>query len=408
METFKKISRILQSLDLMVIFSLFLLVESLTGQILPPQNLSLLWPSDFYPRLSWSPPPHSMENCTYEVKTITNEMYGDKIHPYHTGTHWTSFIFMEGGFLQVSVETVCGGTKSEPVTINTSYPELVTDLDCCIHSSKQTNCTWRNARDTPDLRFFYRLLNEDFSESAGIKYPPPAVKECSLYKFQGDVKNGCSLKAKIPQSILVLVNGTVNNKLVRNTFRKTLKCVRLPALDWNVTKTKDNFIINWMPPDIINLSEWKFTIEYHECNKIKKKFVDGKTTEKLDRLSHCSYKMTIQGTTGDNGKTELSEAVYFDADPDQPNALVYAAIIIPLMFVCLAAFAFVCCRKNKENIFPKIPVPRDLLSDISDNNNKSTVHNLYVPAEEEENCKITLVMDPQTDKLLTKQPLLLN
>lgn len=88
-----------------------------------------------------------------------------------------------------------------------------------------------------------------------------------------------------------------------------------------------------------------------------------------------------------------------DADTD-PNASIYAAIIIPLMFAGLAALTFVCCRKyvksaplylaptvvpsfasdiylslyrNKENIFPKVPQPRDLLSDVSDNNNKVTV-----------------------------------
>lgn len=91
-----------------------------------------------------------------------------------------------------------------------------------------------------------------------------------------------------------------------------------------------------------------------------------------------------------------------DADTD-PYAFVYAAIIIPLMCAGLAALTFVCYRKyvtsfcidfschlvciwyltlalyrNKDNILPKIPKPRDLLSDISDNNNKVTVFFLFL------------------------------
>lgn len=99
-----------------------------------------------------------------------------------------------------------------------------------------------------------------------------------------------------------------------------------------------------------------------------------------------------------------------DADAE-PNAVVFAAIIIPLVFASLAILTFVCCRKyvhsspsfflkiiclfpigcgvlfilfysnfvelslfrNKDHIFPKVPQPRDFLSDIYDNNNKVTL-----------------------------------
>lgn len=45
--------------------------------------------------------------------------------------------------------------------------------------------------------------------------------------------------------------------------------VRPPAIKWNVTKADNKFLITWIPPDILDLSNWKFTITYRECNKTK-------------------------------------------------------------------------------------------------------------------------------------------
>lgn len=89
-----------------------------------------------------------------------------------------------------------------------------------------------------------------------------------------------------------------------------------------------------------------------------------------------------------------------DADAD-PDVFVLAAVIVPLACAGLAVLALVCCIRsvffvcfflnltsfvssfatdihfyfcrNKDYIFPPIPKPRDLLSDISDNNNKVIV-----------------------------------
>ncbi|GLD72527.1 uncharacterized protein AKAME5_002385200 [Lates japonicus] len=138
-------------------------------------------------------------------------------------------------------------------------------------------------------------------------------------------------------------------------------------------------------------------LNYTACNGHVEKDEHSLTSMQLDVIPHCKYCMTIKAKYRDLGSTALSDEKCFDAETD-PIALVYAAIIIPLIFAGLATLTFVCCKRNKEHIFPKVPQPRDLLSDISDNNNKSTVYNLYIPAEEEENCKITLVMDPQINK----------
>ncbi|XP_070786347.1 uncharacterized protein [Enoplosus armatus] len=277
--------------------------------------------------------------------------------------------------------------------------ELVRDLQCYITSSKHSRCSWLPASHVPDFGFFYRLSNEDGSKSIHDN-SLPLLRECPRYIDTGGVRTGCDLQANFTQAIHVLFNGTLNNTLVRNTFKKWVKDdVRPPPLNWTVTKTGEKFIITWIPPDFVDLSHWTFVIDYTECKTPKVKTVEDETSLHLDLVPHCQYCMAIRAKeTRGKGETRESNTTCFDADTD-PNALVYVAVIIPLMFAGLAALAFVCCRKNKENIFPKVPEPRDLLSDISNNNNKITVRNLYVPAEEEDSCKITLVMDSEINQI---------
>ncbi|XP_045921697.1 uncharacterized protein LOC123981097 [Micropterus dolomieu] len=384
-----------QSLDFFVLSCLFLSAESDAGQILRPQNVSLQWKSDFEPLLTWAPPQHSGENCTYTVSKRTWTKSPEEIYIEQTAP-WSTYTVMEGGFLEVSVEAVCSGGVT--VFLNHTSPVLVRNLNC-IYSSKKSHCSWTPVSHTPDLAFFYRLQNEDQTTEADDDTLSP-LKECSSYNYAAGVRTGCDLQADIKHAIHLLFNGTQKNMTVRNTFRRVLlENVRPSALEWNVTKNGSQLNISWIPPDIIDLSQWKFIINYTECDQIKVKTVDGDLSIQVKLVSHCRYRMAIKAqTTGAiQAETPWSDEKYFDADTD-PNALVYAAaIIIPLMFAGLAVLTFMCCRKNKEKIFPKVPEPRDLISDISDNNNKSNVCNLYIPAVEEDNCKITLVIDPHSN-----------
>ncbi|XP_034413096.1 interleukin-13 receptor subunit alpha-1 isoform X5 [Cyclopterus lumpus] len=276
------------------------------GPILPPQNVSLLWITGFQPQLSWVPPQHLGANCTYEVFLKTKKGR----EKYLTENLEEQFyIVMEGGFLNMSVGTVCD-RRSELAWVSVDNAELVRKLQCFIYSATRTHCSWQKAGRARDLRFFYRLLNNNFSESGRKKV---LIRECSSYT---EVRTGCDLEANINQSIHIWFNGTVNNTVATNTFKK----------------------------DTSN-------------------------------------------------------------DDSDPSAWLYAAIIIPVMFAGLAALVLVCCRKNKEYMFPKVPEPRDLLSNISDNNNKSADHTLCVPAEEDDNCRISLVVDPLINKLDASQSL---
>ncbi|XP_029310276.1 interleukin-13 receptor subunit alpha-1 [Cottoperca gobio] len=372
-----------QSLDLFFLSCLILTVESQQGQISPPQNVSLRWMNDFEIELSWAPPQHPMENCKYIVTAETKERYSKEKNTLNTSP-WLLDIVMEGGFLNLTVNRDCNGTSSEKVIIQTNYTELVSDLQCFIHSDRQTRCSWRPASNASDLKFFYLLISR-----AGVS----SIQECSSYRYTDGIRMDCDLEADVRQLIHILFNGTVNNTRTRNTFeKKPSQDVRPPALKWNVIKKGDRFNISWTPPNI--RVPWTYNITYIECNETKyKEAEDGKTSTVLDLVPQCPYRINIRAENK-YGNSPWSNEMSFDADTD-PEVWLYAAIVIPLMFAGLAVLTFMCCKKNKKYIFPKVPEPLDLLSDISDNNNKSFVHNMYVPAEEEENFKITLVTDPQ-------------
>ncbi|KAM8897398.1 uncharacterized protein AB9W97_008814 isoform 2-T2 [Spinachia spinachia] len=153
--------------------------------------------------------------------------------------------------------------------------------------------------------------------------------------------------------------------VARNTFSKeTFNDVRPSSIKWRVNKTGDKFAITWTKPDIS--LHWSFVIKYTECKETKEKTFQGVDSAELDLVPHCPYCMAIQAQSS-HGATPWTKEKCFDADTD-PNAWKWAAIIIPLMLAGVAALMFVCYRRNKEYIFPKVPQPRDLLSDISDNN----------------------------------------
>uniref|UniRef100_A0A8D0A522 Interleukin-13 receptor subunit alpha-1-like n=1 Tax=Sander lucioperca TaxID=283035 RepID=A0A8D0A522_SANLU len=227
--------------------------------------------------------------------------------------------------------------------------------------------------------FCWRWLpKEDFTVPGKPSFNPT---ECLKYRYTDGVRTGCDLEANIDQSILILLNGTYNNSLARNTFKKwPSNNMRPPPLNWTVTETVDQFLnVSWTPPDIP--VQWTYIINYTECDE--RKTVTSK---------HCSC-------IGHSETTIMLLTFVHAAAETGPDAWLFAAIIVPVMFAGLAVLLCVCFRKNKEHIFPKVPEPRDLISDIFDNNNKSTVCNLYMPAEEEDNCKITLVEESQINKL---------
>ncbi|XP_070710372.1 uncharacterized protein [Pempheris klunzingeri] len=282
-----------------------------------------------------------------------------------------------------------------------SQTELVKNLECYIVTYKRAHCSWMVDSNVRDLRVFYELFKEDHSVSIYDDSSPADLQECSWYSHNSSSRAGCDLQAVSTDDIEVSFKGTLNNTAVTTKSVRTEFTLRPPALTWTVTKTRDAFNISWILPDAAPVDTWKVIINYTECGKpVEGKHTEpGATTYSLIRVSRCQYAITIKAENEGRKKeqTPLSSVKYFDAESD-PNAAMYAIIIIPLMLAGLTALAVVCCRKIKEHIFPEVPKPLDLLSDISENNNTCIAPNLYVVAEEGDSCKITLVTDPQIEK----------
>ncbi|XP_042368587.1 uncharacterized protein LOC121962394 [Plectropomus leopardus] len=373
----------------------FQTVESQQGQILPLQDVSLVWINGFQTQLSWAP----MANCTYNG-SIETKLPKDKQQVPQPPNPWLTEIVMQGGFLKLTVDAQCSDSRRYQAVINKTYPDLVSNLICSVHAVNKTRCTWDPASPDSELRFFFRLKTPTESDQR-----KSSIQECPQYrKNAAGVRTGCDLKADFNNNIEILFRGEPNDS--RNTFKiDLLYNVRPPALNWTVTKTGDKFHIRWSLPEVP--FKWKYILNYTECNETKiKDFRNGETSYELDGVvPHCPYRMAVKAESAfekdgnPRGGTPWSEEKYFEAEQGQGNKLVYATFIIPLIFGGLAVLVFMCCKNHKEKIFPKVPVPRDLLSDIFDNNNKCTVRNLYIPEAEEENCKITLVVDPQISKL---------
>ncbi|XP_077445054.1 interleukin-13 receptor subunit alpha-1 isoform X2 [Stigmatopora argus] len=296
---------------------------------------------------------------------------------------------MEGGSIFFSVQTTCNQNQSQPVYLNVTYPELVSNVQCDIVSSTLTRCTWVPLRLIPDLSFLYRLVDElGDSSPEGV-----SLSECPQYLQTRGVRTGCRLRSRTRESVTMLFNGTVNGSLVRNTFQIKVVGVRPRPLRWNVSQVVGGFNLSWTPPDVLRLKNWRFIINYTECDSTKGHMVQGTTWKFMTRVPRCPYRLTLKAQS-DRGETDWSHVIYFGADED-PNALLYAAIVVSVLCAGLVLLLGFYWRRNKERFFKKVPEPRDLLSDICNDKNKSGFHNLNFPKKEEGECQISVVMEQQ-------------
>ncbi|KAM4612361.1 uncharacterized protein ACJ7VT_012902 [Polymixia lowei] len=385
--------RIYLNLGLFVLFCLVSFAKCLTGQILPPQNVSVIWMTgnEFCPIVPWAPPE---KGCKYEVVLNSVTRWPD------VNSTYSPFMAMEGGVLDISLQTECGNEKSEPVLRNITYSELVKDLECSQYSTTLTNCSWKPVPHVPDLQLFYRSDNLDGENVGGRGECSELndIKECSLYQHRDGLRTGCQLQGSLLRhAIYLLFNGTVNNAFALNTFKRYPKDnVRPPPLKWTVTKDGDHLNVSWFPPDVSDLT-WTYEVNYTQCDERKIKMVKSATSILLIYDSNCKYDIDVKGVLEDGkGETRRGQVKSYGEDGNPYRSIYAAAVLIPVMFAAFAALAFVCFRKHKEKFFPKVPKPPDVLKDMLNNNKTmNSTGDLYIPAQEED-CNISLVIEPQT------------
>lgn len=365
----------------------WIFTQARAGIVLPPRNVSALWVSDFTPGLRWSPPLQPDANCSYRVAATTKSLFTNEVD---VSPAFFSLLVMEGGSIHWNVTRVCNGSPGEPRVLSISYPELVKDLACFLDSPRRARCQWSPGAPPADFRLYYKLVDE-----CGVDSAPPALRECPSYVWTGGVASGCELPATVCHVAYVLVNGTVDGEPVRNTFRRQLADdVRLPPLEWRAEKMGNKLNVSWERPEVAVPDGWRIQINYTECGGARESLeIEGEVwSHPLVLDSGCPRAVAVRATS-QSGATPWGEWRRFDADA---SPLLYMVAVVLVSVAALVALACVCLGRNKDVIFRKVPEPFDYVSEIYNNNTQSVFHGLYISPEEEE-CKISLVVDEQLD-----------
>uniref|UniRef100_A0A667YZY4 Uncharacterized LOC115376118 n=1 Tax=Myripristis murdjan TaxID=586833 RepID=A0A667YZY4_9TELE len=281
---------------------------------------------------------------------------------------------------------------SEPAGLNITYPDLVKNVQCVIHATSLTNCSWQPATPVPDLQFYYWLMKQGGKACE----PDYHLEMCSTYVYKDGVKTGCHVPSDDNTvDMYLLFNGTINGTVVKNVFTiSMINNVKPPALNWTAIKKGGEFKITWDPVDIKSIRHWCYNLSYTECGEKKNKTGGDSITLKV--VPKCRYTMTMKAVKGkceDKGtaESEESDEKIFEAEM---NPALFAIILIPVMFSILAVVALVCFRKHKPKLFPKIPKVPPNFMDILDNNNERST-NPSVLSKKEEECDIALVIEDQ-------------
>uniref|UniRef100_A0A667Z006 Uncharacterized LOC115376118 n=1 Tax=Myripristis murdjan TaxID=586833 RepID=A0A667Z006_9TELE len=140
--------------------------------------------------------------------------------------------------------------------------DLVKNVQCVIHATSLTNCSWQPATPVPDLQFYY------WSGGKACE-PDYHLEMCSTYVYKDGVKTGCHVPSDDNTvDMYLLFNGTINGTVVKNVFTiSMINNVKPPALNWTAIKKGGEFKITWDPVDIKSIRHWCYNLSYTECGE---------------------------------------------------------------------------------------------------------------------------------------------
>ncbi|CAL8376933.1 unnamed protein product [Boreogadus saida] len=283
---------------------------STTAQLPPPANVSLSWVTDFCYKLSWTPP---LENqpCKYEVAEMNTP---NVLLSQPNRTLRYDYVAMQGGLLKLNLSAHCGGRTSAPVSTNLTFPELVKDFKCALHSRTSLSCTWRPAQPVAGTVHLYYWTGDSFAasepkENCGTTFD---LVECPAYQTDADGRRtGCVLHHDRPcerlsparptqygfscRYVRFLFNSTVGGTLARNTFEtRPLKHMQPPALTWTGEEDYDHntLTIKWTPVDLPDA--WDYILDYTKCGKRVNETMSPVSNLKVLTLDHCAFNITMK------------------------------------------------------------------------------------------------------------------
>ncbi|KAM4612286.1 interleukin-13 receptor subunit alpha-1-like isoform 2-T2 [Polymixia lowei] len=304
-----------------------------------------------------------------------------------------------------NVNRSCGSqTPSKPVSQTIDPPvQLVRNFTCAFYIADAMNCYWIPAKQIPDLQLFYGLCED------------PVLLPCEDIYSNG-MKKGCHLKVNttnVTTEVCILVNGTLNGRHVRNTFkRQPSKNVKTPAPMLHITEQQDNLMLNWTQAHMEREFHgcWRYIVNYTRCGYIMPE--EGGLSQNWFRIvpykKSCQYMVQVRGVFSDYcgiGGSDISAVVVYGANKGPDLELI---ILIPAILSACVILACYCFRRHRAMICPDIPDPSVLFKEMM-NSNKEPMNmgNLYIPVQEDvESCKIIPVMENGPSvKLLTHEKL---
>ncbi|XP_030195019.1 interleukin-13 receptor subunit alpha-1 isoform X1 [Gadus morhua] len=387
-----------------------------TVQLPPLANVSLSWVTDFCYKLSWTPPVEN-QPCEYEVAE-TNTVSEPKVRLRDTLRY--RYVAMEGGLLELNLSAHCGDRTSAPVSTNLTFPELVKDFKCALHSRTSLNCTWRPAQQVADVHLYY-WTGDRFGSAASEPKENCATTfdlvECPVYQTDANgSRTGCVLHNDLPcetfgnsptqptqygfscRFVRFLFNNTVDGTLARNTFEKTpSEHMQPPAVNWTGEEDYEHnkLTIRLAPVDLPGA--WDYILDYTKCGKRVNKTMSHVSDHIVLLLDHCAFNITMKAKDREgHGESLPGPYRVYGKNTNPDTALILACTLIPGAVVVIVVMAFVCFRRHSESIFPQVPAPQDFLPDMLKNNNDKIHKAIYVPAPEEEPQNVRFDTRPES------------
>ncbi|XP_053484860.1 granulocyte-macrophage colony-stimulating factor receptor subunit alpha isoform X1 [Ictalurus furcatus] len=370
-------------------------VDSISGNLPPPENFSLSWhPRSLSVSVNWREPAGLDAKC--KVNYTLAIYYEQKCPPRQNASYKlrTENLICE---YPISKECeICMGITTNPMVCEEKkaskeiYKELspplalVKNFSCAYYANNKMNCTWTIVRYTPDLQLFYRQEKKP-------------LKHCKSYLTSGILKTGCHLDDKdlTPhERVYFVINGTGENHLISNKFMIDIhvSAVKPPKPKVYITQEAERLHFQASTPNFLAPQCWKYKYIYNKCSEKNEVFIENSST-RVEYDPACKY--TVRGQVvytnycgGDqNIESEMSEPEYYGEDGDPNLAFKVAMIVTPLIVCCCLIAAIVLFRRNKDIILPKIPEPslffKDMLNSTSDGLSKSLGGGkLYVPVKE--------------------------
>ncbi|KAB5579458.1 hypothetical protein PHYPO_G00195280 [Pangasianodon hypophthalmus] len=372
-------------------------VDSLSGSLPPPENLSLSWdPRNLSVHIHWREPAGLDTKCKVNY---TLAIYYEKCPPRQNtpNIHRTSDLSFNHPFSKE--DEICVGLTTNPMVCENKPASkevykglspplaLVKNFSCVYYAEKKMNCTWTIVKNTPDLQLFYREVNKN----------KDSLKHCLSYLTYGTMKTGCHLHDEnltTSAKVYFVINGTGDNHLINNRFMIEIRvAVKPPKPKVSITQEGERLHFQASTPNFVAPQCLKYKYMYSKCNEKSEVVETEKNSTLVEYDTACKY--AVRGQViyssycgGDvDIESDMSEPVYYGEDGDPNLAFKVVMIITPLIVCCCLIAAIVLFRRNKDIILPKIPEPslffKDMLNSTSDGLSKSLGGGkLYVPVKE--------------------------